>query len=367
MPSIGVAMTEGTLTRWLRQAGEEVAAGDLVAEIETDKASVQVESPAAGRLGPHLHPEGAIVPVDEVLVRILEPDDDDEVVAVPGADAGPPAAAAARSAASDPRSPERSADGRRPHRLTPRARRIAREHGIPYDAIRKGGRARDVLAYIERSAAPERSAPTESFRGLIADKVSEAWRTIPHFSVTREVSAEAMVSLLERVRRSGVEASLTDFMLRALALALAGTLDEASSIGLAVATERGVVVPVIRDVLRLDAERLASERRLAIERARSGRLNGSDLSSPPSSTLSNLGAFGVDQFTGIIATGQATLLTVGRVRDRAVADARSIAIRKTFFATLNIDHRALDGADGGRILEAFASAIEDERRLGGDE
>jgi pyruvate dehydrogenase E2 component (dihydrolipoamide acetyltransferase) len=130
-------------------------------------------------------------------------------------------------------------------------------------------------------------------------------------------------------------------------------------VGLAVATDHGVVIPVVHDVLGRDSAGLARARKAAVERARSGRLSPEDLGASPPSTLSNLGAFGIDQFTGIIALGQTSLLTVGRAIPRVAADdTRTLRIRTSFFATLNVDHRVIDGAAAARLLAAVAAAAE---------
>jgi pyruvate dehydrogenase E2 component (dihydrolipoamide acetyltransferase) len=152
--------------------------------------------------------------------------------------------------------------------------------------------------------------------------------------------------------------TVTDLLLVALAHAVATPAAPDPALGLAVATDDGVLIPVIRGVAGLGLGRLAGERSRAVERARSGRLEAADLSSSPVSTLSNLGAFGVDQFTGVIASGQATLLTVGRIRDRVVVRGRALEARPTMFATLNVDHRALDGSDAAKLLDRFATAVE---------
>jgi pyruvate dehydrogenase E2 component (dihydrolipoamide acetyltransferase) len=370
MPEIGVSMDEGTLARWLKQPGDAVAAGESIAEIETDKAAVELESPADGVLGRHLVAEGATALVGEALVRILAPgeSEDADAVAAPltnaqaehetmvGPSAGP---------ASPPSSPApAAAGGGRPHRLTPRARRIAREHGIPYEDIGGAGRADDVLARIAAAATqPPRAtagaaAPSGGFRDLIARKVSEAWATIPHFAVTREIDCEELLALAAWCKRENMGVTVTDLLLAALARAVATPAQPDPALGLAVATDGGVLIPVIRDVATLGLGRLAAERARAVERARSGRLEAADLNATPVSTLSNLGAFGVDQFTGVIATGQTTLLTVGRIRDRVVVRGRALEARATMFATLNVDHRALDGSDAAKLLDRFAAAAE---------
>ena len=337
IPSIGVAMTEALLVKWLKEPGDEVAAAEPVAEIETDKATMDLESPVAGRLGSHLVEPGAIVPVGTVIVRVAAEGEDS---------VGPAAAGAAPSDPEPVESPPPSlltatlsepgtAEARTPHARSPRARRLAKE----------------------RAAAPGAGR----FRELIATKVAESWREIPHFAVTREVDAEPMLAALNTLRAAGGEPTptFTDLLLRALASALRECGSGESHVGLAVATPQGVVIPVVRDVLALDAPSLAQARGEAVERARAGRLSQEDLETTPLSTLSNLGAFGIDHFTGIIALGQTSLLTVGRAVPRVVADGdRTLSVRTTFHATLNVDHRSVDGAEAARLLVAFAEAAE---------
>jgi pyruvate dehydrogenase E2 component (dihydrolipoamide acetyltransferase) len=240
-----------------------------------------------------------------------------------------------------------SADGasdalaRTPHALSPRARRLQRE----------------------RTDDAPRAAPSQGrFRGLIATKVAESWREIPHFTVSREIDAEQMSGALEQERARGTEPlpSFTDMLLRALAEALQENgAERPVDLGLAVATPDGVVVPVIQDVLGRSLAELAAARQAAVTRARTGRLAPEDLNVTPMSTLTNLGSIGVDRFTGIVALGQTTLLTVGRAQPRVVADdRRAISVRLMFDATVNSDHRALDGADAARLLSSFAAAVE---------
>jgi pyruvate dehydrogenase E2 component (dihydrolipoamide acetyltransferase) len=225
-----------------------------------------------------------------------------------------------------------------------------------------------VLALVAAGGAPATApAPATAgngasahgdYRELIARKVTEAWQTIPHFAVTREVDADELLAFAAWSKREGLPVTVTDLLLIALARGVATPEVPAPAIGLAVATERGVLIPVIRDVSELGLAGLASERARAVERARAGRLEASDLAAAPASTLSNLGSFGVDQFTGVIAAGQATLLTVGRIRDRVVVRGRALEARPTLFATLNVDHRALDGSDAAKLLDRFATAVE---------
>ncbi|MGO9584312.1 MAG: 2-oxo acid dehydrogenase subunit E2 [Acidimicrobiales bacterium] len=342
IPSIGVAMEEALLVGWLKQPGEEVAAEEAVAEIETDKATMELTSPVSGKMGSHLFEPGAIIPVGATIAEVLEEGEPD--AAEPGTPEAPTLNTEPAAAPTAPVVPAAAESGPAPRALSPRARRMARER--------------------EAEAPPKAEAPpqAERFRALIAAKVAESWKEIPHFAVTREVDAEPMLATLDHLRMGDPEPvpTLTDLLLRALALGLReygqGNADD---VGLAVATDHGVVIPVVHDVLGRDAAALAAARKAAIERARSGRLSAEDLAASASSTLSNLGSFGVDQFTGIIAVGQTSLLTVGRAAPRVVADdARTLRIRTSFIATLNVDHRVIDGAAAARLLAAFAGAAE---------
>jgi pyruvate dehydrogenase E2 component (dihydrolipoamide acetyltransferase) len=344
--AVGVAMEEALLTRWLKQPGDTIAVDDIVAEIDTDKASMDVISPYAGTLGPHLAAEGEVVPVGAAIVVVL--DGSEQAQDSPSESAPPEASAQNGAAAASPDEPQTPGDDApTPHRLSPRARRLAAQG--------------EATAQPQESAAP--AAPnatgTSRFRELIATKVAESWREIPHFTVSREVNAEALQAQLAVLRADGFDPkpTLTDLLLVALARALDD--DGPVDLGLAVATEHGVVMPVVRDVLGQTPAELASLRQRAVERARAGKLNQDDLSATPSSTLSNLGAFGVDSFTGIVASGQTSLLTVGRILPRVVADQnREISVQMMFDATLNADHRTVDGADAARLLAQFAEAVE---------
>jgi pyruvate dehydrogenase E2 component (dihydrolipoamide acetyltransferase) len=298
MPEIGVSMDEGTLVRWLKQPGDAVAAGEAIAEIETDKAAVELESPSEGLLGRHLVAEGATALVGQALVRILAPGEDEDAAQAPAA-AEPAAAAAvvadaAASGAADA-PPAAATAGGRPHRLTPRARRLAREHGIPFESVGGSGRANDVLAQIasapsqpaaaaaSNGAETPTRAPAGGYRDLIARKVSEAWTTIPHFAVTREVDCEDLLALAAWCKGESMGVTVTDLLLVALARAVSSPEDPDPAIGLAVATDDGVLIPVIRGVAGLGLGRLAGERARAVERRSRTSAPSASTSSPASS------------------------------------------------------------------------------------
>ena len=282
------------------------------------------------------------MPVGVVIVHVLV---EGEVAPGSAVTSGPEPASIEADEAVEAVVEESRAEGtaRTPHALSPRARRLAAARGAqPVEPV---------------------SPADGRFRDLIAAKVTESWREIPHFTVSREIDAEPMQVLLAELRAAATEPTptFTDLLLRSLASGLrdTGAGSGRIDVGLAVATPHGVVVPVVRDVLEQGIAELARARLAAVERARTGKLSQDDLSAAPSSTLSNLGSFGVDRFTGIVAVGQTSLLTVGRARPRVVADEnRAMSVRTIFDATLNADHRTVDGAEAARLLVAFATAAE---------
>ena len=381
MPALGVAMSEGLLLSWLKATGDAVAEGEPIMEIETDKSTIEVVSPASGVLGALLFEPGALVPVGVEMTRIVEagdaeaaPSDESGIpTALDGADAAARETVPPRETAAAALSPGDAEPGeRQPHRLSPRERRLARERGdeiAPGEAAASSGAPTKVPLGADPSGTPP-TTPAQTtgvpasgrHRELIAAKVTESWRTIPHFAVTREVDAGGMVEV--RARHGEDRPGFTDLMVKALALALRESGEPgAVDVGLAVATPHGVAIPVIRGVLALDLSGLRREIEAAVSRALDGRLRPADLSEPPRSTLSNLGPQGIDSFTGVVAIGQTSLLTVGRILPRPTVADGTVVVRNSFVATLNVDHRVLDGDDAARLLMAFGAAVEDAERL----
>jgi pyruvate dehydrogenase E2 component (dihydrolipoamide acetyltransferase) len=347
IPALGIAMEEATLTAWLKQEGDDVDLDEPIAEIETDKTTMELVAPTRGTLGAHRFEPGTFIPVGAVVTVVYAIDEQDhesvasmeDAVAVPQPVESEPHI---RSEQIPAREAPEGVDSRRPHRKSPRARAIERARG--------------------HAASSEGDVAADSFREIIARRVSESWQTIPHFSVTREIDVEELRTALAAVRERVPTANVTDLLIRAHALAMVTEEAVQVDIGLAVASERGVVVPVIRDVLGLGLEELAAERLGATHRGRAGRLMAED-SVIPTSTLSNLGPFGADSFTGVIGVCQTTLLTIGRIRSALRPVDEAAAVRHVMTATLNADHRSLDGAEAARLLTAVAASLEAPDRL----
>lgn len=364
VPASGMAMEEALLAEWLKNPGDRVAPGEAIAVVETDKASVELSAKGAGVLGRHLYTAGSTVSGGATVVYVLA---DGEVEPAtnrvgPTDDLGAAVAEAAvdavRVGAGDDPSGAASGDRRS---ISPRQRRAARLAAAgappPFSGFTSQEPAPPEVAVSPR-AAPARAATGDDsgFRQAIAAQVAESWRTIPHFAVGREVSARGLTSTLAVARRYNRNVTVTDFLLAAFGQAL-DRVGKSADVGLAVATEWGVVIPVVRECGATAFDELSARRAAAVERARGRRLTADD-SLTPYASLSNLGTMGVDWFTGVVPLGQKALLAIGRIAERPAVEGRGIVVRPQFSATLTADHRELDGADSARLLGAFVDVIE---------
>jgi pyruvate dehydrogenase E2 component (dihydrolipoamide acetyltransferase) len=301
--------------------------------IETDKAEVELTSPSAGTLGRHRYDAGATIPVGEVVAYVLAEGEADPSEPSPAASEAPGeerGATAPEPAAAAPAEPA-------PHRMSPRARRAARE---------------------QRAAAPTVDGGRAQFRAAISEAVMRSWHEIPHFAVSRDLPGERCLEAVRSARAAGAAATITDVLVQTFAQALEDTGHvDAAAIGLAVATEAGVALAALESPARRSIAEIAERRAAAVERTRSGRAAPTAM---PLATVSNLGQMGVTSFTGIIPEGQRALLTVGAMRDELYLRDGTAASRPVFSATLNLDHRHLDGAHGAEILRAMADRLEPE-------
>ncbi|MCU1489057.1 MAG: branched-chain alpha-keto acid dehydrogenase subunit [Acidimicrobiaceae bacterium] len=386
VPASGMAMEDVLFAEWLKQPGDPVAAGEAVAVVETDKSTVELSGTTAGRLSRHLVAAGDRVRGGVTVAYVLA-----EGETEPGGSQEPAAPASALApqpgASADP-VPAKAAGGA--HTMSPRQRRaLARAEAPsappPFDPSALSGApveepveaalvpTADVdeapgapaasastgstaTAPTSGSPAPRAASADSSNRRATAELVSESWRTVPHFSVGREVRAEGLLAALERLRSDGVKATVTDLLVSALGHALEG-VGEASDVGLAVATEWGVLIPVLRGVASKSPAELAGQREAAVGRARARRMGSADATAP-FATLSNLGTMGVDWFTGVVPLGQVALLTVGQIAQRAVVEGRGLVVAPSFTAILTADHRRYDGVDSARLLAGFAEHLD---------
>ncbi|MDX6717279.1 MAG: hypothetical protein QOH30_3837 [Baekduia sp.] len=392
MPRLSDSMEEGTVLRWLVADGSEVARGDEIVELETDKANMAYEADFAGVLHT-VAAEGDTLPVGAVIATIGEP----AATAVPEPSAAPAVAVAAVAAPPATAAPPLAAASPAPNgalSASPVARRLATAHEVelgelagsgPHGRILKA----DVRAWIEATPAkpPVSPAPTaaavEGAKGAVsvqelsrlqqtvARRMAEARATIPDFTVSVDADMGAVLALREQLRgRAAVLPSINDIIVKIAARALRRhprvngayregrfELYERVNVGIAVAADDGLVVPTIRDADRLSLTELATESRRLAQRVRDGAASPQDLAGG-TFTISNLGMFGVDRFAGVINPPQAAILCVGAVAQRPAVHQGELAVRSLLTLTLVSDHRILYGADAAAFLADLRTALE---------
>ena len=401
MPKMGDAMEEGTLLQWFKQDGETVKSGDLIAEIETDKSNVEIEAEDAGVLHIQAQP-GAVVPVGKIIATI----GDDVMIGKDVKAATMPVPIQAEKAnekAAEYDTPKpsaplqvRSSNGNGVSRLkaSPLARSVARQRGLDIAQISgTGPQGRiieaDVLAFtsvqvakastseaacalpaakVITSAPAPTSTPTElsAMRKVIAKRMVESKTTIPHFYLTSEIDMAEAMALREKLNSyddSLAKISLNDMVVKASAKALA-KVPAANAmfkddkiypgagihVGIAVALDDGLIVPVVRDADTLPLRKLAETGKVLIKKARDKKLQPADYSGG-TFTVSNLGPFDIENFIAIIDPSQGAILAVASIQKKAVVLADdTIAVRPRMQVTLSGDHRVMDGATGAKFL-----------------
>jgi pyruvate dehydrogenase E2 component (dihydrolipoamide acetyltransferase) len=378
MPALEMAQETGKIVRWLKGPGDAVQKGEPIVEVETDKVTVEVEAPASGVLGDVTAGEGDVIPVGQAIARVFAPG---EAAASPRPAAAVAATPAARAVTKQPVA-SRATDGA-PARLvaaSPKARRLAGERGLDVAALRGSGPGGAILVAdlpAAAAAAPRVAGPgVGTVWRVMAERMTASWTTAPHFYLVREVDASRLVAWRERVKSAaGAKITYTDLLVRLVAVTLSrhpavnaawkdGVIAPAPdiSIGLAVAIEAGLVVPVIHRADTLSLAELAARREDLVSRAQAGKLRPADIQGG-GFTISNLGMFGVDAFSAIVNPPQAAILAVGRIADRVVPVKGRPAVRPTMVLTLSCDHRALDGARGAQFLGALADLVEEPLAL----
>jgi len=386
MPALEMAQETGKLISWLKKEGEPVAKGEPLLEIETDKAVMEVESPADGVLAGVKVGAGAEVPVGRTIAWIVKPGETapaEEAHVESGRKGVAPAASTSASAPT-------SAVAAPPHsaahevKISPKARRLASEKGVDLAQVHGSGPAGEILASDilaaaaeSKSSAPAAPSHAESLSPvarLMAERTTQSWTTVPHFFVIRELDATALNQARQQFagdidKSYGVKLTHSDLLVALVARVLAKhpkmnaswagnavRLNGDINISLAMAVEEGVVAPVIPHADRASLGGIALQRRELAERARSNKLRPADLTGG-TFTISNLGMFEVDAFTAIITPPQAAILAVGRISDRVVAVEGQPAVRPMVTLTLSSDHRVVDGARAAEFMRDVADAI----------
>jgi pyruvate dehydrogenase E2 component (dihydrolipoamide acetyltransferase) len=374
MPALEMAQETGKLISWLKKEGEAVAKGELLLEIETDKAVMEIESPGDGVLAGISAQPGAEVPVGQTIAWIVRPGE-----TPPAGEAqhmsGRKTSAAASTTISSATASQPSAD----IRISPKARRLAAERGVDHSQVQGSGPggeilASDILAAAESKAIPPSIEKASPISRLMAERTTQSWTTVPHFFVVRDVDAgtlqDARAKLAPGIEKShAVKITLTDLLVGLVARVLIkhprmnsswtaeGVRANADiNIGVAMAVNDGVVAPNIHKASATGLGEIAVQLRDLTERGRGGKLRPQDIAGG-TFTISNLGMFGVDAFTAIITPPQAAILAVGRIVDRVVAVDGVPEIRPMVTLTLSSDHRVVDGARAAKFLADVAEAI----------
>jgi pyruvate dehydrogenase E2 component (dihydrolipoamide acetyltransferase) len=412
MPKLSMTMEEGELITWVKQEGDQVRAGDVIAEVNSDKVEMEVESPADGTLVRHAAAEGDVVPVGAPIATLATEAEDllggllgpaEGTAGGDGNGAGSAAAPAEEAAPAAAPEPEPAPTGDGPRPVVPAARRRATELGVDLATISGTGpdgliRVADVEAAVRPAAptpapaaagtttpAPAAPAPAaadveevplSAMRRVVARRLVESMQSAPHFYLTVTVDAEPLFAFRAELNRQlaprdeDLKVSVNDLIVKACAVLLRANPDlnvsfggdkllrhKRVNVGIAVAVDGGLVVPVVRDADQKALTQVAREAGELIGRARAGKLAGDDVGGG-TFTVSNLGMFGIEQFTAVINPPEAAILAVGAALAEPVATDQGVEVRRRMRLTLSIDHRALDGATGAGFLQQLKTTLE---------
>jgi pyruvate dehydrogenase E2 component (dihydrolipoamide acetyltransferase) len=404
MEALSPTMEEGRLVKWNKHEGDPVKSGDTLAEVETDKAVMELVARSDGQLLKVLVPEGTTVPVGNIVAWIGKPgekvDGDGAAAPAPATPKAAPAAATPAPKAASPAAPPQpapvvmAADATRV-KASPLAKRIAKEAGVDLKLVHgsgPGGRVikRDVEGApagtqvvaaaprttpdVRRTGAPYEDIPLTQIRKTIAKRLAASIGPIPHFFLTTEIdmerAAEAREALNKQLGETGGKISFNDIVIKAVALALVqhracnAWFQEDHirywnevHIGMAVAIEDGLITPVIRNADMKSLRQIGEESRELAGRARTRRLKPEEYTGATFS-VSNLGMFDIDQFTAVINPPEAGIVAIGSIVAKAVPDGDRVVVRRRLRVTMSCDHRVIDGATGAAYLRTLKQMLE---------
>ena len=399
LPQLGQTMEEGTIVNCLIKAGDQVTKGDVIFEIETDKATLEMESPADGFVKHILVEADQTLAVGEPLLVLGEKDEEVPQSFVDslkgGAPAAPSEAAPVEQAA--PAAPQSAAAPPQPAApasrviASPRAKKLAGELGVDLATVTGTGPAGKITEQDVKQAAASKSAkpavpapvaqadvklgvtvPMNRLQKITAERMLKSKREIPCFYLTVRADVTGLVDLRTELNQtSDVKVSYNDFIIKAVATGLqkypimtgqlAGEtikLAEAIHIGLAISVPDGLVAPILKDVNKKDVKQISRDSQALVERARSNKLAPTDLEGG-CITVSNLGAFGIDNFIPIVVPGQCSILGIGQITDTCVPDNGNIMVRKLMNMTLSVDHKVANGAVAAQFLDFVRKLLED--------
>jgi pyruvate dehydrogenase E2 component (dihydrolipoamide acetyltransferase) len=411
MPALSPTMSEGKITKWLKKVGDKVGPGTAIAECETDKSNLEIESFEEGVLLKIVVNEGDAAPVGAPIAYVGKAGE--KVEDVPAAAAPAPKAAAPAPAAEAPKpapapkapaapapkaaAPAPSNGGNGRLRVSPLARKIASESGLDLGAVQGSGPqgriikrdveeaiktpppARGPKTVLMRAPRGERLPPENvqitTMRKVIAQRLTEVKPGVPHFYLTVELEMDQALKLKEEAKATGGKISVNDIIVKAVAVAVrrfprinqifAGDHIEQLNtvdVGVAVAIEDGLITPIVRDADQKGLEEIGAEVRELADRAKRKALRPEEYTGG-STTVSNLGMFGIDSFIAVLNPPQASILAVGRVEPKVVVRDGQMVVRQMMSATLSGDHRVIDGAVGAQFLQELRGLLEHPLRL----
>jgi pyruvate dehydrogenase E2 component (dihydrolipoamide acetyltransferase) len=410
MPKLGFDMAEGTLVRWVKQVGENINKGDVLAEIETDKATVEVESSASGVVLQHIVDQGSVVPVNAPIAVVGA--EGEKVEEAPKAEGAKPKAEEQKA---EPQAEEKPAAPAQPTpapvqqsappvdsgpvKASPLAKKIARDNNVDLASVQgtgPGGRVvrKDVEAALsggqpsaaKRPAAPtvvpvsaeDEAIPLTRLRQAIARRMVESTTTVPHFYVTHEYGMDALMAMRKQANEflpENEKLSVNDFIIKAVALTLREFPNLNSSfagdkairhgainIGIAVAVEGGLLTVVNRHTDQLPLRQISMDVKRMVAGAREGKVRPDDIEGSTFS-ISNMGMYDVENFLAIINPPEAGILAVGSARQVPVVENGQIKPGWRMKATISVDHRVSDGAEAARFMQKLAEFLENPVRM----
>jgi len=394
MPQMGYDMTEGTIAKWIKKEGDQVKRGEIIAEIETDKATIEMEADASGILRKIIVPEGVKVPVHEAIAFIGTAD---EVIPEnKGQEADSRPIPAAQTDSDEPIGVESQSQSIGGHdgqdvRVSPIARRLASENGIDIQKVPgtgPGGRItkEDILGFIEQSDKPSPDSnktsgnrlPLSNMGQAIARRTQQAKQEIPHYYVSVSIDMTRALEFRAKLNHSGApeeKVSVNDLIIKACSLALADypmfnsifagdhlQVSSAINIGVAISLDEGLIVPAILNCEDKSLHDIARATKSLGERARSGRLGQAEYTAGTFS-ISNLGMYQIDSFAAIIVAPQSAVLAVGTVKPQPAVTADKIVIKNIMQATLSADHRVSNGTDSALFITKIRQLLENPDSL----
>jgi pyruvate dehydrogenase E2 component (dihydrolipoamide acetyltransferase) len=404
LPKLGQTMEEGTVVNCLVKVGDEVKRGDVLFEIETDKATLEMESPANGFVKCILAQINQTLPVGAPLMVIGDKDEQvpQSFIAALTGGAAPAATTSAPVAAAQAAAPQTAPEPAKPAgkiMVSPRAKKLAEELGVNLATVKGTGPAGKITEMDIRNAAQGKPAaapvakpaaaatsmaearlggtvPLNRLQRITGERMLKSKQEIPCFYLTVRVDMTDLVAARAKANETGgVKIAFNDFILKAVATGLerfplmtgqlAGNaikLADAIHVGLAISVPDGLVAPLVKDVNKKDIRQVARDSQALIERTRADKLDLSDLEGG-CITVSNLGAFGIESFIPIVVPGQCSILGVGRITDTCVPDNGNILIRKLMNMTLSVDHKVANGAYAAQFLDLVKKTLENPKEF----